>query len=153
MEDGKNLTNSCSASWLFPDNTKEQICHIIKKNMGYFGVKRKNDMNNFPTDFTTLTPDSIRYPPGANIPKGLVDTPKLKEKLLTDNAALTPTLENFAQMYQQMAAGLLNMSLDKLIPPGHPLYTKENSITILKEEKEKILKENLELKKKLENKK
>ncbi len=45
------------------------------------------------------------------------------------------------------------MSLDKLIPPGHPLYTKENSITILKEEKEKILKENLELKRKLENKK
>ena len=56
-------------------------------------------------------------------------------------------------MYQQMAAGLLNMSLDKLIPPGHPLYTKEKSITILKEEKEKILKENLELKKKLDNKK
>ena len=56
-------------------------------------------------------------------------------------------------MYQQMAAGLLNMSMDKLIPPGHPLYSKENSIVLLKDEKEKILKENLELKKKLENKK
>ena len=78
---------------------------------------------------------------------------KTKGKISVDSAALSPTLENFAQMYQQMAAGLLNMSLDKLIPPGHPLYTKENSITILKEEKEKILKENLELKKKLENKK
>ena len=52
-----------------------------------------------------------------------------------------------------MAAGLLNISLHKLIPPGHPLYTKENSITILKEEKEKIRKENLELKKKLNNNK
>ena len=121
--------------------------------MDYYAAKKKIDMYDFTTDFSTLTPDSIRYPPGASIPKGLVNTPKLKEKISADSAALAPTLENFAQMYQQMAAGLLNMSLDKLIPPGHPLYTKENSITILKEEKEKILKENLELKKKLENKK
>jgi len=33
------------------------------------------------------------------------------------------------------------------------MYSKENSVTLLKEEKQKILKENLELKKKLENKK
>ena len=121
--------------------------------MDYFAVRKKIGMSGFATDFTTLSPDSIRYPPGVSIPKGLVNTPKLKEKMSTDSAALTPKLENFAQMYQQMAAGLLNMSLDKLIPPGHPLYSKENSIKLLKEEKEKILKENLELKKKLENKK
>ena len=105
------------------------------------------------TNFSALAPDSIRYPPSANIPIGLINTPKLKEKLSSDNAALTPNLENFSLMYQQMAANLLNISLDKLIPPGHPLYTKENSISLLKDEKEKILKENLELKKKLENKK
>ncbi len=52
-----------------------------------------------------------------------------------------------------MASGLLNMSNDKLIPPGHPMYSKDNSITLLKEENKKILKENLELKKKLESKK
>ena len=121
--------------------------------MNYYASKRFFGVSSFPTDFSTLAPDSIRYPPGVNIPKGLVNTPKLKEKISADTASLTPTLENFAQMYQQIAAGLLNMSIDKLIPPGHPLYTKENSITILKEEKEKILKENLELKKKLENKK
>ena len=121
--------------------------------MDYFAVRKKIGVDSFTTDFTTLTPDSIRYPPGANIPQGLVNSPKLKEKISIASAAISPTLENFAQMYQQMAAGLLNMSLDKLIPPGHPLYTKENSITILKEEKAKILKENLELKKKLENKK
>ena len=121
--------------------------------MDYYAAKKNFELYGFTADFSTLTPDSIRYPPGASIPKGLVNTPKLKEKISADSAALAPTLENFAQMYQQMAAGLLNMSLDKLIPPGHPLFTKENSITILKEEKEKILKENLELKKKLENKK
>ena len=121
--------------------------------MDYFTAKRLFDMYGISTDFSTLVPDSIRYPPGASIPSGLVNTPKLKEKMSADGAALSPKLENFAQMYQQMAAGLLSMSLDKLIPPGHPMYSKENSITLLKEEKEKILKENLELKKKLENKK
>ena len=119
--------------------------------MDYYTAKKKIGMYGFTTDFSTLTPDSIRYPPGASIPKGLVNTPKLKKKISADSASLTPTLENFAQMYQQMAAELLNMSIDKLIPPGHPLYTKENSITILKDEKEKILKENLELKKKLKD--
>ena len=121
--------------------------------MDNYTTRKKNDIYDLPVDFSVLAPDSIRYPPGVSIPKGLVNTPKLKEKMSADNAALTPKLENFAQMYQQMAAGLLNMSLDKLIPPGHPMYSKENSITLLKEEKQKILKENLELKKKLENKK
>jgi len=121
--------------------------------MDNYAAKKKNGMYGLPADFSELAPDSIRYPPGVSIPKGLVNTPKLKEKMSSDSAALTPKLENFAQMYQQMAAGLLNMSLDKLIPPGHPMYSNENSITLLKEEKEKICKENLELKKKLENKK
>ena len=121
--------------------------------MDYHTAKRLFGMYGITADSSDLAPDLIRYPPNASIPKGLVNTPKLKEKMSVDNAALTPKLENFVQMYQQMAAGLLNISLDKLIPPGHPMYSKENSITLLKEEKEKILKENLELKKKLENKK
>ena len=120
--------------------------------MDYYDTKKKINIYDLQAEFSTLAPDSIRYPPGVSIPMGLVNTPKLKEKMSADSAALTPKLENFAQMYQQMAAGLLNMSLDKLIPPGHPMYSKENSITLLKEEKQKILKENLELKKKLENK-
>ena len=123
------------------------------KNMDYFSAKRHFDKYGFTTDFSTLSPDSIRYPPGVNIPKGLVNTPRLKERLSVDNASLNPKLENFAEMYQQMAAGLLNISSDTLIPPGHPMYSKENSITLLKEENQKILKENLELKKKLEDKK
>jgi hypothetical protein len=123
------------------------------KNMDYFSAKRHFDKYGFTTDFSSLAPDSIRYPPGVNIPKGLVNTPRLKERLSVDNASLNPKLENFAEMYQQMASNLLNMSVDKLIPPGHPMYSKENSITLLKEENQKILKENLELKKKLEDKK
>ena len=131
---------------------KNKYAKILLKIMNNPTSKKLFDMYGVTTNFSALTPDSIRYPPSANVPIGLVNTPKLNERLSSDNAALTPTLENFAQMYQQMAAGLLNMSLDKLIPPGHPMYSNENSITLLKEEKEKISKENLELKKKLENK-
>ena len=39
-----------------------------------------------------------------------------------------------------------------IIPPGHPLFSRENSIITLKEENDKLLKENLELKKKLDGK-
>jgi len=115
-----------------------------------FTNMKKMNSYDFMHDFLTM-PNSIRYPPGSNIPKGLVNTSKLKEKLSSDDAILTPKLENFTEMYRQMAASLLNMSIDKLIPPGHPLYSKDHSLTLLKEENEKILKENLELKKKLKN--
>ena len=120
--------------------------------MDYFTTKRLFDMYGFTANFSNLIPDSIRYPPTANVPKGLMNTLALKEKLSTDSAALNPKLEDFTQMYQQMAASLIDMSIDKLIPPGHPMHSKENSISLLKEENKKILKENLELKKKLENK-
>jgi hypothetical protein len=37
-----------------------------------------------------------------------------------------------------------------IIPPGHPLYNRQNSAETLKAENDKLLKENLNLKKKLE---
>jgi len=104
------------------------------------------------TDFSFLTPDTLRYPPGANLPSGLVNTSKLKRQLSADNAALSPKLQDFTEMYHKMAAGLLNISSDTLIPPGHPIHSRENSVAILKKENKKILKENMELKKKLEEK-
>ena len=104
-------------------------------------------------DISSLVPDFIRYPPAASIPNALVNKPKLMKKLSSENMALTPMLQDFTEMYQQMAASLFSMSTSKLIPPGHPMYSKENSITLLKEENQKIMKENLELQKQLENKK
>jgi hypothetical protein len=40
--------------------------------------------------------------------------------------------------------------LPTVIPPGHPAYTRQNSIETLQTENDKLIKENLELKKKLE---
>ena len=58
-------------------HTKEQIYQHILKNMNYFTAKRLFDMYGLTTDFSALAPDAIRYPPGASIPMGLVNTPKL----------------------------------------------------------------------------
>jgi len=120
--------------------------------MNSFIKKSIFDIYDNTTDFSFLTPDTLRYPPGANLPSGLVNTSKLKRQLSADNAALSPKLQDFTEMYHKMAAGLLNISSDTLIPPGHPIHSRENSVTILKEENKKILKENIELKKKLEEK-
>ena len=111
------------------------------------------DLHSNTLDISRLVPDFIRYPPAASIPNALVNKPKLMKKLSSENMALSPTLQDFTEMYQQMAASLFSMSTSKLIPPGHPMYSKENSITLLKEENQKIMKENLELQKQLENKK
>ena len=120
--------------------------------MNNFMKKSIFDIYDNTTDFSFLTPDALRYPPGANLPSGLVNTSKLKRQLSADNAALSPKLQDFTEMYHKMAAGLLNISSDTLIPPGHPIHSRENSVAILKEENKKILKENMELKKKLEEK-
>ena len=121
--------------------------------MDYFMRKGILDLHSNILDISSLVPDFIRYPPAASIPNALVNKPKLMKKLSSENMALTPTLQDFTEMYQQMAASLFSMSTSKLIPPGHPMYSKENSITLLKEENQKIMKENLELQKQLENKK
>ena len=120
--------------------------------MNSFIKKSIFDIYDNTTDFSFLTPDTLRYPPGANLPSGLVNTSKLKRQLSADNAALSPKLQDFTEMYHKMAAGLLDMSSNTLIPPGHPIHSRENSVAILKEENKKILKENMELKKKLEEK-
>ena len=120
--------------------------------MDYFMQKRILDLHST-LDISSLVPDFIRYPPAASIPNALANKPKLMKKLSSENMTLTPTLQDFTEMYQQMAASLFSMSTSKLIPPGHPIYSKENSITLLKEENQKIMKENLELQKQLENKK
>ena len=76
----------------------------------------------------------------------------MRTKFVDNTANMLPKLQNFNRMYQNYADGLTEKTT-KLLPPGHPLYTKETSLRLLKDEKEKILKENLELKNKLESKK
>jgi len=93
--------------------------------------------------------DSVRYPPTSKPPTGVTGIQEIREKFNTRTASLMPNLEDFNQMFRQYADGLLNGS-ESIFPPGHPLYNKEKSFSLLKEANDKLLKENLELKKQIE---
>ena len=90
-----------------------------------------------------------RYPPGSLPPtNALMNQKRLKEKFLKENASMTTKLQDYNQMYQKLATGLFEFAYPAL-PPGHPFYSRLNSSTLLKNENDKLRKENLELKKKL----
>ena len=89
-----------------------------------------------------------RLPPGLTRPMFGINTNPVKEQFSRDVETINQKLQGFQQMYQQYAAGLLTGS--QIVPPGHPLYTRQNSVQSLRAENDKLLKENTELKKKLE---
>ena len=88
-----------------------------------------------------------RLPPGLHPMFKIYENP-MKEKFSQDVASISQKLQGFQHMYQQYAAGLLSMNT--IIPPGHPLYNRKNSVETLQTENDKLLIENLELKKKLD---
>jgi len=103
-----------------------------------------------------LNPDVV--PPGLQFPRlppGLMH-PMTSQftvpqgKTVQDATSLTPDLEDFQQTYQKYATVLLNSHYPGIVPPGHPLYEKQTSASILKSENDKLSKENLELKKQLD---
>ena len=112
---------------------------------------RDLENNDFITSTLSIMPDFIRYPPTSNPPQNFDFVHKMKTKFVKNSASMLPKLQNFNHMYQNYASGLLQSST-KLFPPGHPLYTKQESLTTLKDENEKLKKENLELHNKLKNK-
>ena len=93
-----------------------------------------------------------RLPPGLANPMFKNYQNPIKEKFLQDADSMAQKLEGFQHAYQQHAAGLLTMA-SAVIPPGHPAYTKESSMKALRTENDKLLKENLDLKKKLDTEK
>ena len=93
--------------------------------------------------------ETIRYPPNSAHPTGFSGINEIRERFNKRNASLMPNLEDFNQMFRQYADGLLHTN-ESVFPPGHPLYNREKSFTLMKEANDKLLKENLELKKQLE---
>lgn len=93
--------------------------------------------------------ETIRYPPNSKPPTGFTGIKDIRERFDKRNASLMPNLEDFNQMFRQHANGLLNPN-ESLFPPGHPLFNRDKSFSLLKEANDKLLKENLELKKQLQ---
>ena len=96
-----------------------------------------------------LEDKTIRYPPTSNPPIGFSGIKEIRERFNNRNASMMPNLEDFNQMFRQYADGLLRTN-ESVFPPGHPLYNREKSFSSIKETNDKLLKENLELKKQLE---
>ncbi len=90
-----------------------------------------------------------RLPPGLAHPMFKIYENPMKEQFSQEVATINQKLQGFQNMYQQYASGLLSMN-STIIPPGHPLYNRENSVENLQSKNDKLLKENLNLKKKLE---
>ena len=102
-----------------------------------------------------LNPNSIpfalqfpRLPPGLLQPMpGIRNSPK--EQFKSKGERISPQLKDFKEMYQKFASGLIDYNSSTLIPPGHPLFSRQNSVDTLRAENSKLKKENLELKKQM----
>ena len=121
--------------------------------MDYNYTRKSLELSGIHPEFGIPTSIFPRFPPGITPPTlGVVNQKRLKEKFFTDNASINSKLQDFNQMYQKFASGLFELAYPAL-PPGHPLYSRFESTTALRNENEQLKKENLDLKKQLSEKK
>ena len=116
-------------------------------------IKQLKDIYGLNPNIPHLALQFPRLPPGLTNPMFKIFENPMKEKFAEDNASINKKLQGFQQSYQKYASGLLTMNSGGIIPPGHPLFNQQNSVSTLKAQNDKLLKENLELKKKLDKKK
>jgi len=118
--------------------------------MDNFVIKHLQDLYGLNPNIPHLALQFPRLPPGLTHPMfKIYDTPT-KEQFSDQLATINQKLQGFQHMYHQYASGLLSMN-SAIIPPGHPLYDRQKSDEKLQVANDKLLKENLNLKKKLEN--
>ena len=117
--------------------------------MDNLAIKHLEDLYGLNPNIPHLAFQFPRLPPGLNHPMFKVYENPLKEQFSQQAATINQKLQGFQQMYRDYAAGLLSMR-SSVVPPGHPLYSRQNSVETLQAENDKLQKENIELKKKLE---
>lgn len=66
-----------------------------------------------------------------------------------DTIQIQNTIDGIRHRFSQKAVGLLSTGVLP-IPPGHPLYSKQLALSALESERDSLLKENAELKQRLE---
>ena len=117
--------------------------------MDNMAIKHLQDLYGLNPNIPHLALQFPRLPPGLTHPMFRIYENPMKEQFSQDVSMINQKLQGFQQMYQEYAAGLLSMS-SFIVPPGHPLYSRQNSVETLQAENDKLQKENIELKKKLE---
>ncbi len=112
-------------------------------------IKHLQDLYGLNPNIPHLALQFPRLPPRLTHPMFKIYETPMKEQFSQELDTINQKLQGFQHMYQQYASGLVSMN-SAIIPPGHPLYTRQNSVQTLQAENDKLLKENLNLKKKLE---
>jgi len=112
-------------------------------------IKHLQDLYGLNPNIPHLALQFPRLPPGLTHPMFKIHENPMNKQFLQQASTINQKLQGFQNMYQQYASGLLSMN-STIVPPGHPLYTKQNSVETLQSTNDKLLKENLNLKKKLE---
>ena len=119
--------------------------------MDNLAIKHMQDLYGLNPNIPHMAFQFPRLPPGISNPMFKIYENPMKEQFSEQADTINQKLQGFQYMYQQYASGLLTMN-STIIPPGHPLYSRQNSAKTLQTENNKLLKENLELKKQLEKK-
>lgn len=118
--------------------------------MDYFTTMHWMDMFGLNPSIQPYAFQFPRIPPGLSHPMQNVNKIPKRENFAKNNESLNTKLQDFQRMYQKFASGLFDMTYPGIIPPGHPLYTRQFSVETLQSERDKLLKDNLELKRQLE---
>ncbi len=119
--------------------------------MNNLAIKHLQDLYGLNPNIPHMAFQFPRLPPGISNPMFKIYENPMKEQFSEQADTINQKLQGFQHMYQQYASGLLTMN-STIIPPGHPLYSRQNSAKTLQTENNKLLKENQELKKQLEKK-
>lgn len=113
-------------------------------------LKAFMDMHGYPFGLGLSPFGFPRYPPSAGVSHDKVPNPaKLKERILKDSPLFSVMLNDFGKRYLRHASDLLEIN-PMPFPPGHPMYHQRMDVTTL-DENDKLKKENLELRKRIES--
>jgi len=101
----------------------------------------------------SILPYAFQFP---RIPPGLTPimfnstTESVRKNFSRQNESLSIKLQDFQQTYQKYTSSLFDMTFPGIIPPGHPLFSRQNSVEVIRTERDQLQKENLVLKKQVE---
>ncbi len=101
----------------------------------------------------SILPYAFQFP---RIPPGLTPimfnstTESVRKNFSRQNESLSIKLQDFQQTYQKYTSSLFDMTFPGIIPPGHPLFSRQNSVELIRTERDQLQKENLVLKKRVE---
>ncbi len=91
-----------------------------------------------------------RIPPGLTPLMFTSTTESVRKNFSRQNESLSTKLRDFQQTYQKYASSLFDMTFPEIVPPGHPLFSRQFSVEVIRAERDQLQKENLELKKQAE---